>query len=38
VVFGPGSVEQAHTDDEWLPLEELEQAAEIFCRFARTWE
>ena len=32
VVFGPGSVEQAHTDEEWIPLEELQQAAEILYR------
>jgi len=36
VVFGPGSIEQAHTDDEWLPLDQLDQAAEILYRFART--
>lgn len=36
VVFGPGSLEQAHTQDEWLPLDQLEQAAEIFYRFCRT--
>jgi acetylornithine deacetylase/succinyl-diaminopimelate desuccinylase-like protein len=34
VVFGPGSIEQAHTDDEWLPLNQLEQAAEVLYRFA----
>jgi acetylornithine deacetylase/succinyl-diaminopimelate desuccinylase family protein len=34
VVFGPGLIEQAHTEDEWLPLEQLEQAVEIYCRFA----
>jgi len=33
VVFGPGSIEQAHTTDEWLPLKQLEQAAEILYRF-----
>ena len=33
VVFGPGSIEQAHTADEWLPLDQLEQAAEILYRF-----
>lgn len=26
VVFGPGSIEQAHTCDEWIALDELEQA------------
>jgi len=35
VVFGPGSVEQAHTKDEWLALDQLEQAAEVFYRFGR---
>ncbi len=35
VVLGPGSIEQAHTDDEWLPLDQLEQAAEILYRFGR---
>ncbi|PLX70529.1 MAG: TonB-dependent receptor, partial [Azoarcus sp.] len=34
VVFGPGSIRQAHTKDEWLPLDELEQAAEVLYRFA----
>ncbi len=35
VVFGPGSIDQAHTDDEWLPLDQLEQAAEILYQFCR---
>ncbi|MBI3466508.1 MAG: M20 family metallopeptidase [Planctomycetes bacterium] len=35
VVFGPGSISQAHTNDEWLPLEELEQASEVLYRFLR---
>ena len=33
MVFGPGSIEQAHTKDEWIDLGELEQAAEIYYRF-----
>jgi len=37
VVFGPGSIAQAHTCDEWLPLDELPQAAEVLYDFARTW-
>jgi acetylornithine deacetylase/succinyl-diaminopimelate desuccinylase family protein len=37
VVFGPGNIAQAHTCDEWLPLEELPQAAEVLYEFARTW-
>jgi acetylornithine deacetylase len=38
VVFGPGSIAQAHTRDEWLPLDQLEQAAEILYRFIRRFE
>ena len=33
VVFGPGSIDQAHTRDEWLSIDELGQAAEIYYRF-----
>jgi len=33
VVFGPGRLAQAHTEDEWIALGEVEQAAEIFYRF-----
>jgi acetylornithine deacetylase len=34
VVFGPGDIARAHTCDEWVPLGEVEQAAEILFRFA----
>ena len=34
VVFGPGDIAQAHTCDEWVPLDEVEQAAEVLFRFA----
>lgn len=34
VVFGPGSIVQAHTADEWIELAEVEQAAEILYRLA----
>lgn len=33
IVCGPGSIDQAHTKDEWLDVTELEQAAEIYYRF-----
>jgi acetylornithine deacetylase len=33
VVFGPGDIGKAHTCDEWVPLAEVEQAAEILFRF-----
>ncbi|HEY5315605.1 MAG TPA: M20/M25/M40 family metallo-hydrolase, partial [Pirellulales bacterium] len=35
VVFGPGSIDQAHTADEWLPLDELSQASDVLYEFAR---
>jgi acetylornithine deacetylase len=33
VVFGPGSIDQAHTKDEFLELSQLDQAVEILYRF-----
>jgi succinyl-diaminopimelate desuccinylase len=33
VVFGPGSIAQAHTKDEWIDVRELEQATEILTHF-----
>jgi acetylornithine deacetylase len=35
VVFGPGSIEQAHTADEFISIDELQLATEIFYRVAR---
>src|SRR5262249_19131926 len=35
VVFGPGDIAQAHTRDEWVDLDEVEQASEILFRFAK---
>jgi acetylornithine deacetylase len=37
VVFGPGSIEQAHTPDEWIALDQLHAAADVYERFARTF-
>lgn len=34
VVFGPGSIEQAHTADEWIDLVKVEQASEVLYQFA----
>ncbi len=34
VVFGPGSIDQAHTADEWLALDQLALAAEAYYQFA----
>jgi acetylornithine deacetylase len=35
VVFGPGSIAQAHTADEWVALDQVEQASEILYRFLK---
>ena len=35
VVFGPGSIAQAHTADEWIDLDEVDQAADILCGVVR---
>lgn len=35
VIFGPGSLEQAHTADEWLPVDQLLQATDILDRLCR---
>ena len=32
VVFGPGSIDQAHSDDEWVEIEQVAQAAESWPR------
>ncbi len=34
VVFGPGAIEQAHTVDEFIAVEQLDQAAAIYFDFA----
>ena len=33
VVFGPGSIEQAHTKDEWISVAELELAVDVLYDF-----
>ena len=33
IVFGPGSIRQAHTADEWVSVDQLEKAVSILCRF-----
>lgn len=37
VVFGPGSIAQAHTADEWISLEQLNSAVEIYYRLVKSW-
>lgn len=33
VVFGPGSIDQAHTKDEWIEVDQLEKAADVYFAF-----
>jgi acetylornithine deacetylase/succinyl-diaminopimelate desuccinylase-like protein len=35
VVFGPGSIKQAHTADEWLSITELKQASDVLYAFLK---
>jgi len=37
IVFGPGAIEQAHTRDEWIAIEQVEQAAEVYFRLCAAW-
>ena len=36
VVFGPGSIEQAHTKDEWIATASLEDASRVLLAFCRS--
>ncbi len=35
IVFGPGSIAQAHTIDEWISIEQLSLATELYAKFIR---
>jgi acetylornithine deacetylase len=37
VVFGPGDIAQAHTDDEWISLEQLQLGTEMYSQCIRRW-
>jgi acetylornithine deacetylase/succinyl-diaminopimelate desuccinylase-like protein len=37
VVLGPGDIEQAHTVDEWVALDEVRRAVDVYVRIARTF-
>lgn len=36
VVFGPGDIAQAHTNDEWIAVDELQKATDIYYHFCAT--
>jgi len=35
--FGPGAIEKAHTADEFVPVDEVDRAARVLLRFARSF-
>jgi acetylornithine deacetylase len=35
IALGPGSIEQAHTADEWIRVEDVEAGVDFFRRFLR---
>lgn len=37
IVFGPGSITQAHTFDEWISLEQLEKGTELYQKMIQHW-
>jgi acetylornithine deacetylase len=37
VVLGPGSIDQAHTDEEWVDLAEVERASRIYESIVRRY-
>ena len=37
IVFGPGSIRQAHTRDEWIALEQLSLGTDMYAKMIRHW-
>lgn len=37
VVWGPGSIEQAHRNDEWISREQLERGTQLYTAAIRQW-
>lgn len=37
IVYGPGSIAEAHTNHEWVPVSDVEHAAEFYLQLARTF-
>jgi len=37
IVFGPGSIAQAHTHDEWISLEQLKLGTEMYAKMIQHW-
>ena len=37
VVLGPGSIDQAHKDDEWIALDQLRRGTELYRQLIERW-
>ena len=37
IVFGPGSIQQAHTHNEWISLEQLKLGTELYRKMIQHW-
>ncbi len=37
VVIGPGDIAQAHTQDEWILLDQLEKGTQLYAKLIRHW-
>lgn len=37
IVFGPGSIAQAHTNNEWIALDQLKLGTEMYAKVIRHW-
>ncbi len=37
VVLGPGDIAQAHTQDEWILLDQLEKGSQLYAKLIRHW-
>ena len=37
VICGPGSIDQAHTRDEWIALEQLDAGTALYARMIKHW-
>ena len=36
-VIGPGDIRQAHTDDEWISIDQLSRGTDLYRRMIETW-
>ena len=37
IVFGPGSIAQAHTVNEWISIEQLSLGTDLYAKMIRNW-